>query len=148
MSSPINEQNTDKRYQSLIISIGLFLTLIGALLAFTFYTSSILQKNTRTIALSNQIANDAQAVIKDLFDMQNSYGEEITSPHVTTVLKRLKDNSARIETSLTTLEKGGVVADKSGKQYTLPTIEDTQILKNVQQTRQEWNQLKPKSSQC
>lgn len=144
MSSPINEQNTDKRYQSLIISIGLFLTLIGALLAFTFYTSSILQKNTRTIALSNQIANDAQAVIKDLFDMQNSYGEEITSPHVTTVLKRLKDNSARIETSLTTLEKGGVVADKSGKQYTLPTIEDTQILKNVQQTRQEWNQLKPK----
>ena len=144
MSSPINEQNTDKRYQSLIISIGLFLTLIGALLAFTFYTSSILQKNTRTIALSNQIANDAQAVIKDLFDMQNSYGEEITSPHVTTVLKRLKDNSARIETSLTTLEKGGAVADKSGKQYTLPTIEDTQILKNVQQTRQEWNQLKPK----
>lgn len=113
-------------------------------MAFTFYTSSILQKNTRTIALSNQIANDAQAVIKDLFDMQNSYGEEITSPHVTTVLKRLKDNSARIETSLTTLEKGGVVADKSGKQYTLPTIEDTQILKNVQQTRQEWNQLKPK----
>ena len=56
----------NKRYQGLIISIALFLSLIGALLAFTFYTSSLLERNTALIDQTNQVANSAQAVIKDL----------------------------------------------------------------------------------
>ena len=58
----------NKRYQGLIISIALFLSLIGALLAFTFYTSNLLERNTALIDQTNQVANSAQAVIKDLFD--------------------------------------------------------------------------------
>ena len=60
----------NKRYRGLIISIALFLSLIGALLAFTFYTSSLLEKNTILIDQTNQVANSAQAVIKDLFDQE------------------------------------------------------------------------------
>ena len=56
----------NKRYQGLIVSIALFLSLIGALLAFTFYTSSLLERNTALIDQTNQVANSAQAVIKDL----------------------------------------------------------------------------------
>ena len=81
--------------------------LIGALLAFTFYTSSILQRNTALINASNRVANGAQSVIKDIFDMQNSYGEDITSPHIKTVLERLKTNTTDIDKTLALLETGG-----------------------------------------
>ncbi|MGO2997795.1 MAG: ATP-binding protein, partial [Moraxellaceae bacterium] len=76
----------NKRYQGLIISIALFLSLIGALLAFTFYTSSLLERNTALIDQTNQVANSAQSVIKDLFDLDNSYGEDTSSPHIQRVL--------------------------------------------------------------
>ena len=78
----------NKRYQGLIISIALFLSLIGALLAFTFYTSNLLERNTALIDQTNQVANSAQAVIKDLFDLDNSYGEDTNSPHIQRVLER------------------------------------------------------------
>lgn len=95
------------RYRALILSITLFLGLIGALLAFTFYTSSILQRNTALINASNKVANEAQSVIKDILDMQNSYGEDITSPHMKTVLDRLKNNSKNIDNTLAALQSGG-----------------------------------------
>ena len=95
------------RYRALILSITLFLGLIGALLAFTFYTSSILQRNTALINASNKVANEAQSVIKDILDMQNSYGEDITSPHMKTVLDLLKNNSKNIDNTLAALQSGG-----------------------------------------
>lgn len=106
-TSSSSTADTGGRYRSLILSIALFLGLIGALLAFTFYTSSILQRNTALINASNRVANEAQSVIKDIFDMQNSYGEDITSPHMKTVLDRLKANSADIDKTLALLETGG-----------------------------------------
>lgn len=136
--------NTGSRYRNLILSIVLFLSLIGALLAYTFYTSSILQRNTALINTSNRVANDTQAVIKDLFDMQNSYGEDITSPHMITVIKRLKDNSADIDKNLAAMKSGGQVADNDGHTLTLPSISDAATLKTLDDTQAQWNELKPK----
>ena len=90
----------NKRYQGLIISIALFLSLIGALLAFTFYTSSLLERNTALIDQTNKVANSAQAVIKDLFDLDASYGEDTNSPHIQRVLERLEKNTASITSSI------------------------------------------------
>lgn len=133
----------NKRYQSLIISIALFLTLIGALLAFTFYTSSLLERNTVLIAQTNQVANNAQAVIKDLFDLDNSYGEDTNSPHIQRVLERLTQNTEQITSSITAIEQGNTIVDANGKRYDLPNI-DSNARADINAANEQWQLLEPK----
>ena len=141
MATTSNVDN--KRYQGLIISIALFLSLIGALLAFTFYTSSLLERNTALIDQTNQVANSAQAVIKDLFDLDSSYGEDTNSPHIQRVLERLKQNTALITSSITAIEEGGEITNNDGKTYTLPKINDNSQTK-VAAANEQWLLLEPK----
>ncbi len=133
----------NKRYHSLIISIALFLSLIGALLAFTFYTSSLLERNTILIDKTNQVANSAQAVIKDLFDLDSSYGEDTNSPHIQRVLERLEQNTALITSSITAIEQGGEITDVDGKSYDLPKINNNSQTK-VAAANEQWLLLEPK----
>ncbi|WP_430738081.1 ATP-binding protein [Psychrobacter sp. VH5] len=133
----------NKRYQGLIISIALFLSLIGALLAFTFYTSSLLERNTALIDQTNQVANSAQSVIKDLFDLDNSYGEDTSSPHIQRVLSRLEENTALITNSLSAIEQGGRVTDSTGESYNLPKVDDS-AQANVAAAKEQWQALEPK----
>ena len=133
----------NKRYQNLIISIALFLSLIGALLAFTFYTSSLLERNTVLIDRTNQVANSAQAVIKDLFDLDNSYGEDTNSPHIQRVLERLEQDTAQITSSISSLEQGGTITSVEGKSYDLPKVNSESQVK-VAEANQEWRLLEPK----
>ena len=133
----------NKRYRSLIISIALFLSLIGALLAFTFYTSSLLERNTVLIDKTNQVANSAQAVIKDLFDLDSSYGEDTNSPHIQRVLERLEQNTALITSSITAIEQGGEITDVDGKSYNLPKINNNSQT-NVAAANEQWLLLEPK----
>ncbi|PYE40733.1 ATP-binding protein [Psychrobacter fozii] len=133
----------NKRYQGLIVSIALFLSLIGALLAFTFYTSSLLERNTALIDQTNQVANSAQAVIKDLFDLDNSYGEDTNSPHIQRSLSRLEQNTALITGSLSAIEQGGTITDADGKSYDLPNI-DSNAQVNIAAADEQWKALEPK----
>lgn len=133
----------NKRYQGLIVSIALFLSLIGALLAFTFYTSSLLERNTALIDQTNQVANSAQAVIKDLFDLDNSYGEDTNSPHIQRVLSRLEENTALITSSISAIEQGGKITDTTGKSYNLPKI-DSNAQANITAANEQWQALEPK----
>ncbi|WP_296244705.1 MULTISPECIES: ATP-binding protein [unclassified Psychrobacter] len=136
--------NTDnKRYHSLIVSIALFLTLIGALLAFTFYTSSLLERNTVLIDRTNQVANSAQAVIKDLFDLDNSYGEDTNSPHIQRVLERLEQNATLITSSINAIQQGGKLTDVDGKSYNLPKI-NNQSQTQITAANEQWQLLEPK----
>ncbi|MCG3878359.1 ATP-binding protein [Psychrobacter sp. Ps6] len=134
----------NKRYRGLIISIALFLSLIGALLAFTFYTSSLLERNTVLIDQTNQVANSAQSVIKDLFDLDSSYGEDTNSPHIQRVLERLEQNTALINNTLTAIGEGGTITDDAdGKTYKLPSVSGS-AQESVQAANQQWQLLEPR----
>ncbi|WP_201598318.1 ATP-binding protein [Psychrobacter vallis] len=133
----------NKRYQGLIISIALFLSLIGALLAFTFYTSSLLERNTALIDQTNKVANNAQAVIKDLFDLDASYGEDTNSPHIQRVLERLEQNTAEITSSIAAIEQGGTITDTEGRSYDLPRL-DSDAQANMATANEQWKALEPK----
>ena len=134
----------NKRYRGLIISIALFLSLIGALLAFTFYTSSLLERNTVLIDQTNQVANSAQSVIKDLFDLDSSYGEDTNSPHIQRVLERLEQNTALINNTLTAIGQGGTITDDAdGKTYKLPNVSGS-AQESVQAANQQWQLLEPR----
>ena len=133
----------NKRYRSLIVSIALFLSLIGALLAFTFYTSSLLERNTVLIDQTNQVANSAQAVIKDLFDLDSSYGEDTSSPHIQRVLERLERNTALITNSITAIGQGGKITDIDGNNYKLPKINENSQTQ-ISAANEQWQLLEPK----
>lgn len=136
--------SSKNKYRSLIISIVLFLSLIAALLAFTFYTSSILQRNTVLINTSNTIANDAQSVMKDLFDMQLSYGEDFTSAHMQQVLTRLSQNSQRIDDYINALQVGGHITGIDDIDMVVPAVREKEILQHLAETKMQWEVLEPK----
>lgn len=133
------------RYRELVISLAIFVLLLTGVLAYTIYGSLQTQKNTVLIATTNHVANDVQQVIKDLFDMQISYGEDINSPHSTSVLKRLEEKVGHISGNLAILKTGGEVAvDDDGDKATLPKIEDPELLKSLDETQSQWDALAPK----
>lgn len=133
------------RYRELVISLGIFVLLLTGVLAYTVYGSQQVHKNTVLIATTNHLANDVQQVIKDLFDMQVSYGEDVNSPHSTSVLKRLEEQIVHINNNLAILRTGGEVAvDDDGDKATLPKIEDPELLKSLNETESQWKILEPK----
>lgn len=136
--------NESKRYQSLILSIMAFLSLISLLLIFTFYTSGLLERNTRLMNETSRVANAAQAVIKDLFDLENSYGEDTSSPHIQTVLKRLKTNSDIIDNRLELIKNGGETTLEDGSTLTLSASNTEIAQESLKVAQEQWNQLNPK----
>lgn len=134
----------DGRYQGLVISIGVLLSLIAALLVFNFYTSRLLERNTVLINETNRVANTAQAVIKDLFDAQNSYGEDISSPHMQTLFNRLEENTKIINDTLPVLQGRGVVVLSDGSSVKLPPAQTEVAQESLAVTADQWQLLEPR----
>lgn len=138
-----NKAVDNKRYQGLILSIVAFLSLIALLLAFTFYTSNLLERNAVLMNESNRISNAAQAVIKDLFDLENSYGEDMRSPHMQTVLARLKQNSQVISEGLPIMRSGGEINTATGIVKVSAASTQT-ALQNLDIADEQWKLLNPR----
>lgn len=136
--------HSSQRYQGLILSIAALLALIFVLLIFTFYASSILERNAVLMNESNRAANAAEEVIKDLFDLQNSAGEDPNSPHLKTVHERLQTNAIEMTKSLALLKEGGVLVDGQGKTVKLPAATSPAALESLKSAQGEWDLLKPK----
>lgn len=132
------------RYRGLIISMSLFMALIFILLAFTFYASNVLERNAALADATHWVANDTQSLIKDIFDMQLSYGEDITSPHMKTVLSRLDETSKSIESILSAIEHAGIYHDSHGETHQLPKLTDSEAVAHLEIAREQWNALKPR----
>ena len=135
--------NDGSRYRSLILSIVVFLALIGALLAFTFYTSSILERNTTLVNLSNKTANDAQAIIKDLFDLESSVGEHLNSPHQKRVRERLQSNTQAVDQLLIGMGEGLSYLNADNKTVNVPKLTTVSERAALDGAQQEWSKLKP-----
>lgn len=132
-----------ERYQGLIVSIVVFLVLIAALLAFTFYTSNLLERNTVLMSHTSKTANSAQSIIKELFDLQNSYGEPISSPHLQTSLTNLREHTAEISRSLDLIEKGGQI-EVNGRAVDVPAINSEIAQMSLRIAKEQWKLLEPR----
>ncbi len=132
------------RYRGLIASIAVFLLLIALLLVFTFFSSTRLERNTAMVNEVNQVANNAQSVIKDLFDLRNSYGESIRSPHMQQVLTRLEKSSQDISHALDYLHSGGGVREHNGIVHNIPKVTEEALVQDIDKAKAEWDKLHPK----
>lgn len=133
-----------ERYRTLIVSVAAFLALVLVLLAFTFYASGILARNSVLMNETNRVSNAAQVIIKDLFDLENSWGEDVGTPHMQRVLGRLKQNSELMTTHLALMEKGGEITDESGESFVLPATSSKVGKESLAQAQAEWALLQPK----
>lgn len=138
----IQQYFDNEKYKSLIISIVILLALIGTLLIFTLFATSTLEKNTSLINATNKVANNGQTIIKDLFDLQISKGEDISSPHMQTVLSRLKTNSDETKALLEALGKGKDITYSSGEEVYVPKLPGAYV-DDLTKINQEWNKLSP-----
>lgn len=138
-----NALNTG-RYRGLIISIVVFLLLVASFLALTIYSTGQLARYESLLNVVDKISVDEQVVVKHLFDLQNSQGEDINSPHYRTVSQGLKESSADISQNLDAILNAGVAIDFSGANEQMPHINDSQTLALAGESKAEWEQLKPK----
>ncbi|MFB2587130.1 ATP-binding protein [Acinetobacter sp. c1-l78] len=134
----------NQRYRNLILSISVFLLLILALLVFTFIASRTLERNTLLINTANHTANNAQAVIKDLFDLQNTYGEDPNSPHQKVVIARLTENSKTTPQLLNAMKNGGQITDAAGTTYSLSALNNSEAQKDLDEAQKQWDALAPR----
>lgn len=132
------------RYRGLIISIVVFLLLVASFLAFTIYSTEQLGRYEALLNVVDKISVDEQVVVKHLFDLQNSQGEDINSPHYRTVTQGLKESSAHISQNLDAILNAGVAIDFTGANEQLPHINDSQSLALAGESKAEWEKLKPK----
>lgn len=133
----------NKNYRDLIISIAVFLSLVVLLLAVTFYTSHLLERSTALTNETNRLTSAAQEVIKDLFDLKDSYGEDMRSPHIQTVLERLESNSKLIDERLPVLRSGGVVPTQAGD-VRLTGASSALATQNLDIIESQWQLLNPR----
>lgn len=132
------------RYRGLIISIVVFLLLVASFLALTIYSTEQLARYEALLNVVDKISVDEQVVVKHLFDLQNSQGEDINSPHYRTVTQGLKESSAHISQNLDAILNAGVAIDFTGANQQLPHINDSQSLALAGESKAEWEKLKPK----
>ena len=138
-----NALNTG-RYRGLIISIIIFLLLVASFLAFTIYSTEQLARYEALLNVADKVSIDEQVAIKHLFDLQNSQGEDINSPHYRTVSQGLKEASADISQNLDAILNAGVAIDFTGANEQMPHINDSQTLALAGESKAEWEKLKPK----
>lgn len=144
MGSLISILNND-RYRSLVMSIAGLIALIAILLVFTVFATNRLEQNTNLIEVSNRMATNTQSVIKDLFDLESSYGEDISSPHMRTVLDRIQRTSNQNQDYINVLENGGDIAihtSHSSDTETLIAVPD-HARAEFDDIKGEWNKLNP-----
>lgn len=132
------------RYRGLIISIVVFLLLVASFLAFTIYSTEQLARYEALLNVADKVSIDEQVAIKHLFDLQNSQGEDINSPHYRTVSQGLKEASADISQNLDAILNAGVAIDFTGANEQMPHINDSQTLVLAGESKAEWEKLKPK----
>lgn len=131
----------DSRYRGLILSIAVFLTLLGGLLVLTFYASKTLDQQTAKLELSNAGLNHLQLIRQDLMALKSTLDEPHTSPYqqalrasltrsaqdmqqLVNALSEVGDDSAMLKSWF-----GGDLALESSQQAVLSVRSDWQLLK-------------------
>ncbi|WP_066804093.1 ATP-binding protein [Moraxella oblonga] len=133
------------RYSGLIVSMGGLLAIMAVLLVINIVAASRLEKNTDLIDATNRMATNTQSVMKDLFDLQSSQGEDISSPHMTTVLKRIRASVELNDQFLEALDKGGKLNFVGGDH---DDMEDVRAIpddarEHFDVVKSEWQKIEP-----
>lgn len=129
-----------EKYRALIFSIAGLLLLILAFLVFTIMATVRVERDNQIIDASHEVVINTQSTLKDLFDLERSSNEDITSPHMKAVIARIRSTVEETNALFRALETGEAVAYEGREPIKLPkltgvTREEMLVVKN------EWEEL-------
>lgn len=138
--------NLNAKYRSLILSIVVLLFLIFAFLLVTIFATQRLANDSKIVDASHQIAINTQSVLKDLFDLESSQSEDISSPHMKAVITRIRGtiqyNNDLLD-ALHTGKNGNHAEHQHGENYEeLPAVTGEARAK-LEVLDEQWRALEP-----
>lgn len=132
-----------ERYRSLLLSLTIFLVAIAALMSYSVSLSRYVSLHSREVQVVARAAEAHENIIRNLFGLKVSYGEDPNSPHVSHALKNLQANFDVFQKNLDALQKGGEALTIAGNTIQIPPVDGAENQKRLQAVAERWNGLKP-----
>jgi len=141
LSGELENSGTLGKYRGLIVSLGVLVLLVVALLLLNLFFSQTLEKSGQTTAAAGRQAALVQQVSKDLFIINSQYQRVLPYEDET---KALKDNMDIFSNTLNAFSEGGVIVsfDEASSQPTQTQIDklDTPAaIEVVDKAKQIWS---------
>lgn len=114
--------NLGEKYRSLIISVAVLLLLILMFSTFTIFATTRTERDNAVIDASHEIAINTQSTLKDLFDLERSSNEDITSPHMKAVIGHIRSTIDETNSFFEGLRTGQPVAHEGHEGVKLPQV--------------------------
>lgn len=133
-----------EKYRSLILSIVVLLFLIFAFLMVTIFATQRLERDNQVIDAGHEIAINTQAVLKDLFDLESSQSEDISSPHMKTVIARIRNTITETNHLFDALHtgSGAYTGHTEADQHQIPMVTGEARVK-LEVIDKQWRELEP-----
>nr|WP_244773043.1 hypothetical protein [Alysiella crassa]UOP06411.1 hypothetical protein LVJ80_11615 [Alysiella crassa] len=132
-----------ERYRSLLLSLGVFLAVIIAVMTYSLTLSRAVSAHNTEVQVAARANEAHENMLRILFNLKMSYGEDPNSPHVAHSLKVLQSNLDIFQKNLDALQKGGTGVSVSGQEVAINPLGDAESQKNLQAVIERWNHLKP-----
>lgn len=134
--------NLGEKYRALILSIAGLLLLIFLFLMFTIFATIQTQRNNQVIDGVHEVAINTQSTLKDLFDLERSSNEDITSPHMKTVISRIRETIDETDQVFKGLETGAAITYEGREGVELPQVTG-EVRERLLKVKAEWDDLTP-----
>lgn len=136
--------NKFERYRGLILSLSVFLLAVMGVMSYSMNLSGEVARHNREVQATARTVEAHERMIRNLFNLKVSYGEDPNSPHVSHSLKDLKANFDVFQTNLDALQKGGEAITVSGNTTHIDPINNLpDDQKRLQAVAERWAILKP-----
>ena len=132
---------TLSRYRGLIISITVFVLLLGGLMGSSIYQSSLVTRNTNQFYVAGQMHSASIDVMKHLQALKLGYGEDPNSPHVTNTLKSLKASQELLTKALQALQQGGSFTGSDKNTVNISKLQRATSIRNLAIIEKLWKPL-------
>ena len=132
---------TLSRYRGLIISITVFVLLLGGLMGSSIYQSSLVTRNTNQFYVAGQMHSASIDVMKHLQTLKLGYGEDPNSPHITNTLKSLKASQELLTKALQALQQGGSFTGSDKNTVNISKLQRATSIRNLAIIEKLWKPL-------
>lgn len=143
MSAEVKSRSTSplKKYVGLIVAIGFLVVLFIGITLYELRVSTHARQENSRIQVVQRLNQYSREIIRDIFDASSSYGEDTSSPHMRSLLSRLKSNTADYPKILQALENASTYTSPEGESFELTDDNLDSILPNIQNLKQSWTPL-------
>lgn len=130
-----------KKYFGLVAAIAVLVLLFIGIALFNLMVAAHAREENARLQIAQTLSNHSIEIVRDIFDAQSSYGEDTNSPHMRSVLQRLRDDSADFPKMISLLENGGTLTLEDGTEVTIDPNHNPAVAPQLADLKKEWGPL-------